>query len=511
MILDKRKTKEIEELAVKNGTEHIELMTRAGTAVAKYAAEFYDASRKSVAVVCGRGHNGGDGFVAARALAKSGAKVRILLTHGYPSEGDDVDLFGRAERAGIKCLLFNVDEDRDEFFKTLNIADIIIDAVCGTGFSGELDEKLRKIFACINAARAKVIAIDLPSGVYADTGCAAEGAVRADATVTFTAKKPCHVIYPALEHCGRVHVADIGISIDDIPVSEAALEVPDFQSCRLCFNPRRKNTHKGDYGTLLAICGSESMPGAAVLAVKAAVRCGAGLVRCAVPEKCMGVIASCVPEATYIPLVSDSVSFTDIDRIRIIEALEKSTACFIGCGMGQSRRTADILETVIENSEIPLLLDADALNCLAENPELLRNSKCDIIITPHPGEMARLTGKSTSEIQNSRLETAVNFANDYGVTVVLKGANTVIAMPDGRLFVNTTGNPGMAKGGSGDVLTGIIGSLLAQKMYLSDAVSCGVYVHGECGDRSAEKYSVTAMTPSDIIEMLSTLFTELER
>ncbi len=511
MILDKRKTKEIEEIAVKNGVEHIELMTRAGTAAAKFAAEQYGADRKSVAVVCGRGHNGGDGFVAARALAKSGAKVRVLLTHGYPTEGDDIDLFGRAERAGIKCLLFNVEEDREEFFKTINIADIIIDAVCGTGFSGELDENLKKIFACINAARAKVIAIDLPSGVYADTGCVAEGAVKADATVTFTTRKPCHVIYPALEHCGKVYTADIGIDVKSIPVSDAALEITDFQSSRLCFNPRRNNTHKGDYGTLLAICGSESMPGAAVLAIKAAVRCGAGLIRCVVPEKCMGIVASNVPEATYLPIESDCSLLSESDRTQIIEALKKSTACLVGCGMGQSRRTAEILKTVLENAEIPLLLDADALNCLAEQPELLKNRKSEIIITPHPGEMARLTGKSASDVQSSRLETACCFGRDYGVTVVLKGANTIISMADGRLFVNTTGNPGMAKGGSGDVLAGIISSLLAQRMYLADAVSCGVYIHGECGDRSAKKYSVTAMTPSDIIEMIPSLFTELER
>lgn len=511
MILDSKKTKEIEEICVSGGTEHIELMTRAGTAAAKLAIEHFDASHKSVAVICGRGHNGGDGFAAARVLAKSGAKVRVLLTHGYPTAPDAIDLFGRAERAGMKCLLFNVDEDREEFLKTIMIADIIIDAVCGTGFSGELDDKLEMIFKYVNSSKAKVIAVDLPSGICADTGEAAKGAVKADATITFTTKKPCHVIYPALEYCGKVFVADIGIDTSGIAVSDSVLDIPDFQSTRLCFLPRKNNTHKGDYGSLLAICGSETMPGAAVMAVKAACRSGAGLVKCALPESCVGIIASHVAEAIYLPFTSTKSELNSVDSSEILSELKKSSACIIGCGMGQSERTKQIVELVIRNSEVPLVIDADALNCISDKPEILKESKCEIIITPHPGEMSRLTGKSKEEVQNSRLETALSFAAEYGVTVVLKGANTIIALPDGKAAVNTTGNPGMACGGSGDVLTGIIGALLAQKMSVSDAALCGVYIHGECGDRAAAKNSVTALIPSDIIDMLPNLFIELER
>ncbi len=511
MILDSKKTKEIEDICVSNGTEHIELMTRAGTAAAKLAIDNYDASHKSVAVLCGRGHNGGDGFAAARVLAKSGAKVRVLLTHGYPTVPDAIDLFGRAERAGMKCLLFNVEEDREEFLKTLMIADIIVDAVCGTGFSGELDDKLEMIFKCVNSSRAKVIAVDLPSGVNADSGKVSEGAVKADATITFTTKKPCHVVYPALEHCGKVYVADIGIDTSNIPMSEYTLDVPDFQSTRLCFLPRKSNTHKGDYGRLLAVCGSEAMPGAAALAIKAACRSGVGLVKCAVPERCIGAIASYVAEATYLPLTSSIAGLNDVDRKAIIESLKGSSACLLGCGLGQSERTKQTVRLIIENSEIPLIIDADALNCIADDIGLLDNAKCEIIITPHPGEMSRLTGKTTEEIQENRLEIAKSFSSDHGVTVVLKGANTIIAFPDGKVSVNTTGNPGMACGGSGDVLAGIIGALLAQKMSVYDAAACGTYIHGECGDRAAVRYSVTGMMPSDIIETIPSLFLELER
>lgn len=511
LILDSKKTKEVENICVEGGTEHIELMTRAGTAVAKFVLENFDAGRKSVAVLCGRGHNGGDGFVVARLLAKNGAKVRLLLTHGYPTEADDVDLFGRAERAGMKCLLYTVDEDRDEFIKTLGAADIIIDAVCGTGFSGELSESLENIFKYVNESRAKVISIDLPSGVHADTGSAAKGAVNADSTVTFTTKKPCHVIYPALQHCGKVYVADIGIDTSFVPISESALEVYDFQNARLCFPPRRSNTHKGDYGRLLVIAGSENMPGAAVFAINAAAHSGVGLIKCAIPEKCITAVASHCADCTYLGLQSKSQYLNENDREELIKEIKNSTACLIGCGMGISDRTRQILELVLKNSEIPLIIDADALNCLSENLDLLGKAKSEIIITPHPGEMARLIGTSTEEVQNNRLKTAKSFASNYNVTAVLKGANTIIAMPDGKVYANTTGNAGMAKGGSGDVLAGLIASFRAQKLCASDAAACGVYIHGECGDRSAKKYSVRAMTPSNIIEMLPSLFLELER
>ncbi len=511
MILDSRKTKEIEEICVANGTEHIELMTRAGNAAARLAMEQFDAKNKSVAVVCGRSHNGGDGFAAARTLAKNGAKVRLLLTHGYPNVPDAIDLFGRAERAGMKCLLYNVEEDRDEFFRTLSIADVIIDAVCGTGFKGELDEDLQKIFECMNSSKAKVVSIDLPSGVFADSGKAAKGAVKADVTITFTSKKPCHVIYPGLEHCGKVFVADIGIDISSVPISDTALEILDFQTTRLCFPQRKNNTHKGTYGKLLAICGSETMPGAAALAVKAAVRSGVGLVRCATPEKCVLPIVSNVPECIFAPVQSKPQYLNENDREMFLEELKSADACLIGCGMGISDRTRQIIDLIIENAECPLVIDADALNCISENTDILKKAKSEMIITPHPGEMARLLSCDTEKVQNDRLEIARLFSEKFTVTVVLKGANTIISIPDSKIFVNETGNPGMACAGSGDVLAGIIASLLAQGKNVSDAAACGVYIHGECGDRAAKKLSFTAMTPSDIIEMLPALFIELER
>lgn len=511
MILDSKKTKELEEVCVRGGTEHIELMTRAGAAVARRALKSFEAGRKSVAVLCGRGHNGGDGFAAATVLAKNGAKVRILLTHGYPNADDDITLFGEAERAGIKCLLYTADKDRNDFFKTLDIADIIIDGVCGTGFRGELDDELKTVFARVNSSRAKVIAIDIPSGVYADSGSAADGAVCAAATVTFTSKKPCHVIYPGAEKCGKVYVADIGIDCAAVPMSDAAVTEPDFQGVRLCFPPRKSNTNKGDYGRLLAICGSEYMPGAAVFAVKAAARTGVGLIKNVISEKCISAVAAHTADCTYLGLKSKPEYLNETDRIAVVDELEKADVCLIGCGMGLTDRTRQLVRLVIESANIPLIIDADAINCISEDLEILKSTKTDIIITPHPGEMGRLIGKNTGYVQSNRLRAAKGFAADYGVTVVLKGAGTIISLPNGKVYVNSTGNPGMSKGGSGDALAGIIAALRAQKMTDEDAAACGVYIHGECGDRAAARFSVHAMTPFDIISKLSELFSELER
>ncbi len=511
MILDSKKTKEIEEACVAVGTKHIELMTRAGTAVAKLALEKFGAVGKNAAILCGRGHNGGDGFVAALVLAKGGAKVKILLTHGYPTADDDINLFDEAEREGIKSLLYTSDKDRIEFLNALDTADIIIDGVCGTGFRGELDNELKRIFAHVNSSRAKVVAIDLPSGVYADSGNASDGAVCADATVTFTSKKPCHVIYPGAEKCGKIYVENIGIDCESLTISDVAVVESDFHNVKHCFPPRKNNTNKGDYGKLLAICGSEYMPGAAAFAVKAAARTGVGLIKNVIPEQCIQAVAAHTADCTYLGMNSKPEHLNETDRTAIVDELKWADVCLIGCGMGLTDRTRQIVKLVMENARIPLIIDADALNCIACDKELLKYAKSDIIITPHPGEMARLIGKTAEYVQNNRLSIAESFAADYDVTVVLKGAGTIISAPNGKTCVNSTGNPGMSKGGTGDVLAGIIASLRAQKMNSKDSAVCGAYIHGECGDRAAAELSVHAMTPFDIIRKLPELFIELEK
>lgn len=511
-ILTSAQVKQLENGIVNEQRQHIKLMETAGGSVAKFIHDKFGSMGRSVAVVCGRGNNGGDGFVAAQKLFEGGASVRILLADGMPTADDAYDLLGRSERAGIKVLSWQEEDQREEFAWCIDKAGIIVDAVFGVGFHGEPDEEMSEIFKLINLSKAEVVAIDVPSGVIADTGEVCENAVVAEYTVTFTAMKPAHVIYPGAEFCGTVFTAPIGIGEEDILAVEPTLNTIDYQSIRLCFDVRKHNTYKGSYGTLLEVCGSYGMAGAAVLAGKAAAQSGVGLVRMVVPGRIYPIVAGHLIDPVFVPLkTADSGTLRGSDADEIAAQLEGCTAALIGCGLGKGEDVKAIVRKLIETSEIPLVLDADALNAVAEDIDVLHHAKAPIIITPHPGEMAHLMRMEPGEVQSNRLNIATDFAQEFGVYVVLKGANTICAMPDGRTYVNLTGNPGMSKGGSGDVLAGIIASFLAQGMSPSDAAQCGVYIHGAAGDHAARQFSQRAMTPMDIIFEMATVFSEIER
>ena len=510
LILDTKQTKALEEEYISGGVENIKLMTTAGGSVAKFVREKYNSDGHAVAVLCGRGNNGGDGFAAAKKLAECGSKVRIILISGQPTADDAIDLFGRADRAGIKSLSYNLEEEKDEVIKTIAAADFIIDAMVGTGFEGQLQPHVAELVKLANSSTATKIAVDVPTGVNADTGEVDDIAFCADATVTFTTMKPCHTIYPGAGYCGNVVTVNIGISENGISSDEAALESLDYQYVRLCFPPRKANTNKGDYGKLLLIAGNEVMPGAAILASKAACQSGAGLVRLATAQQNILTVASQNPDCTYVALSGEN-ELAKESRRALKEAVKSATAVALGCGLGRNGVTDEIVKLVLEYCEVPMIFDADALDSLSRMSDEVKNAKAPIIITPHPGEMARLTGKTPDEIQQHRLNTAKDYASEHNLYVVLKGANTIIACPNGKTYVNLTGNPGMSKGGMGDVLTGVMGSFLAQNMTPEDAAACAVYIHSFCGDRAAKRYSEHAMTPSDIIYEFQAIFMEIER
>lgn len=511
LILDSVKTKDLEMQFVEAGTENIKLMTAAGGAVAKFIFEQYtNVEGKAVAVLCGGGNNGGDGFAAAKKLSELSYKARIILTHGYPTAPDAYDLLGRAERGGIKILDYTVEGDREEIIKTLNAADFIIDAVSGAGFHGEMESKLAGLIHTVNLLHGKKIAIDMPTGVDSDTGEADENSFCAEATVTFTSMKPGHIIFPGAGFCGNVFTANIGIDINSVSFDEAAMEAVDYHAVRLCFQPRKQNTSKGDYGKLLLVCGSVTMPGAAVLASRSACASGAGLVQVATAAQNIPIVAANNPDCTYVALNGTEELEKD-SRRALKEAIKSADAIAVGCGLGQTPLSEEIVKMVLEFSEVPTVLDADALNIIAKSPEMLENVRAQLILTPHPGEMSRLTGIDTQDIQRSRLRIVREFAAEKKVYTVLKGANTIMVTPEGKVSVNLSGNPGMSKGGTGDVLTGLIGSLLAQGMTPEDAVECGVFIHSSCGDRAAKKFSMHAMTPMDIVYEYNSVFLEIER
>lgn len=513
LILNNEQTKRLEDSVVNDGgIEHIKLMENAGTSVFRYINDKLGVNNKSVAVVCGRGNNGGDGFAVAKRMLDGGAKVRILLALGNPTTDDANKLLEESEAAGIKTFLYADENERVEFAKTIDAADIIVDAIFGMGFHGTVSTSLADVIDMINSARGTVVSIDVPSGVDSDSGEVAGACVKADYTVTFSTMKPGHVIYPAVDYCGHVHTATIGIDDRIIQEQEHHISTIDYQSIRLCFQPRKNNTHKGTYGTLLEICGSMGMAGSATFAGKAAVQSGAGMVQMAVTKDIYPIVAANLIDPVYVLLDSNAQGTISADSIpTVLEKMKGASAIMIGCGLGKGEDVQKLVAEVIRNSEVPMVIDADGLNAIKDNLGVLSEAKAPIIMTPHPGEMARLVGKTNDEVQSQRLEVASSFAMTYGVYLVLKGANTVCATPDGRIMINLTGNPGMSKSGSGDVLAGLMGSLLAQGMNPEDAAAAAVHIHGLAGDKAAGHYSQHAMTALDIIFEFAEIFTEIER
>ena len=470
-----------EEEAVKSGTfSFTQLMHTAGTAAGEIINQKFACKGKSVLVICGNGNNGGDGFVIADYLLKMGADVNIMLPLGSPQTADAKFYFDKL--CNIKTV---------KTFK--NCYDLVIDAIFGIGLSRPLSDDLVALIKDINNADCTRIAVDIPSGICADTGRILGVCFDADLTITFIALKPCFLLPPASDFCGETMVADIGV----IPVGIAyALNKPPV------FKKRRRNSHKGTFGTALLICGSYGMAGAAILSTRAALRSGVGIAKCLICEGIYNGFTAAVPEAVCLPTKQTENGAFDSEFVNIKALTDKCDALLFGCGVSQSEDTEKILKDIIKNCSIPTIIDADGINLLSRRIELLRESKVPLILTPHPAEMARLLGCTVKEIEADRIGIAKDFAQRYGCTLILKGADTVIAEPDGCITLNLGGNPGLSTGGSGDVLAGIIVSLLAQGYSASSAVKAAVYMHSEAGKKAAQKRSFAAMIPSDIIEEL---------
>ncbi len=470
-----------EESAVGSGAFSLrDLMFRAGSAAAELIMQKYDFRGKKITVVCGRGNNGGDGCVIAGILAENGGEVTVCTPFGAPATENAAYYYNR-----LKFVT------KTESF-TPN-ADIIIDAVFGIGLNRAPDEKTFELINAINCADAVRIAVDIPSGVEADSGKVLGTAVNADLTVTFIALKPCFVLPFGSDYCGEVVVADIGAP----PVSYSFLTTE-----KPIFKKRKHNSHKGTFGTGLMLCGSYGMAGAAVLAAKAALRSGIGILKAVLCENIYYPFTVSAPEAVCVPVKPNQNGTLCPDNLSLPELLKGCSAVLIGCGMGNNGDTSRLVRELIETSEIPIVIDADGINALSNSIDIIKKSKAPVILTPHPGEMARLCSLSVSEVEENRVEIAKDFALKYGCVLVLKGANTIVATPSGEVYFNMTGNPGMSTGGSGDALAGITLSLLAQGFSAQDAAKAAVYLHGEAGDKAAAKRGERAMLPSDLIEEL---------
>jgi len=493
------------------GVPSIELMRSASAAVEAFAREQFPHARR-VTVLCGKGNNGGDGMMAARLLAKAGLEVTTLLLGSQYELKGDAAIAWRELSVSPNRYIFEVNSAAD--LRTHNAAldtDLIIDAVLGTGFKPPMRGLAEAALEWAAASKAPFLSVDLPSGWSADatTSRVEQKTFPSDAVITFTAPKPAHVFGELTRRWNQpVVVAAIG-SPEEAIVSEQRMEWAGSAHA-LLEQPRAADANKGKYGHVLVVGGSTGKSGAPGMASMAAMRVGAGLVTAAVPGTIAAQVSAFAPELMTHPMMaspSGELASNGITAKQFERLIDKITVIAVGPGLGQGPGVEILLEAVLSDTKLPLVIDADGLNTLAANPSLMEKlaetgrAGRTIVLTPHPGEMARLVRKSVAEIQASRLETARMFARDSGVTLVLKGSRTLIAHPDGRVAVNTSGNPGMAKGGSGDVLTGVIAGLLAQfpneppGAGSSSAVEAAVHLHGLAADlavRDGDEHTLLA-------------------
>ena len=499
-ILSANEIRRAEQLAFEKYFTEAELMKKAGEACYKKIVKHYgnDIYGKKVQIVCGNGKNAGDGFVIAKLLLEYGALPEIVLADKPPAIEEPVLYYNQAVESGVNSV---------GFFDCKLDAELIVDCIFGIGFHGEPKEPFNLIFDAINSSGAKVVSVDVPSGVNATDGSAFH-AVKADLTVAVSTLKYCHILPPANEYCGKTVTVNIGIPEDCYNSDYAETVTKSF--VKSCFVKRKMNSNKGDFGHQLNICGSYLMPGAAVIAAKAALKTGAGLVKCVFPKSAYGVMTSHLVQPVFLPVSeNESKTFSMGALTRILDELKWADSVALGPGIGNNDDTQVLVNQIIKESKVPVILDADGINSVIPNIDVLKDSVSDIVITPHPGEMARLIHETVSYVQQNRIDVAKAFAKEYGCIVVLKGANTVIT--DGwEVFVNTTGNPGMAMGGTGDMLTGMIASFAAQGISSFDAAKCAVYIHGLCGDITAEEISARGMTVEDMLELLGALMSEFE-
>jgi len=501
-ILSREQMRKIEADVMESGRlSGFELMQNASAGMVDNIMKHFggDVRLKQFVIFCGSGNNAGDGYVSAYMLWERGAKITVV------SASDPQKLTGDAKKAfELFCLTgmgtYTVEEIENKFPKNCVC---IIDALFGTGLNKPLEGDFLAAVNLINRTGVYTVAVDLPSGIHANTGQIMGACVKSDLCVTFAFKKLCHVTYPCIDMMGELVIHDIGIKRSDINMKELNFYETDDIIVDKIIKPRMKNTNKGSYGRLLITAGARGMAGAAVLATQSALRSGVGLCTAAIPVSIYPIVAPNVIEALTLPLSESKDGGIARENVDILaERFKTQTALLIGCGMGSFDDTRDIVRVAVRNSNLPLVIDADGLNELAKDIDILKNKSGDVIITPHPKEFSRLTGLTVEEIEADRVAISSEFAKTNGVIVVLKGAKTVIAAPNGAVYINSTGNPGMATGGSGDVLSGIIASFCAQGITPFAAAIAGVFVHGRAGDLAAARIGQYAMIASDIISML---------
>ncbi|HBG06829.1 MAG: bifunctional ADP-dependent (S)-NAD(P)H-hydrate dehydratase/NAD(P)H-hydrate epimerase [Geobacteraceae bacterium GWC2_58_44] len=483
------------------GIAGLTLMEQAGRACADAITEgFGPGAGKRALIVAGKGNNGGDGFVIARILIERGWEAPVLLVAASDSvTGDAAANLSRLDPGTV----ISAPEGASRHQELFQGATLIVDALLGTGVKSEVTGVYGEAIEMINAAGVPVVAVDIPSGIDAADGRVLGRAVRADLTVSFALPKLGNILQPGAEFCGRLVVADIGMP--DAVLSEApGCEFVDLARARRLYRPRAAAAHKGSSGQCLIIAGSTGKTGAAAMAANSAVRTGAGLVTLAVPAGLNAVLEVKSTEAMTLPVGKPGSGFLPAGALgELLRAARGKDAVALGPGLGGSASTIYLVHSLVSSLAGPLVLDADGLNALAAAPELLLSRRGRVtLLTPHPGEMARLAGCSIPEIEADRIGAARDLAGRFQVYLILKGARSIIAAPDGSIAINGSGNPGMASGGMGDVLTGVLAALVGQGYHPFEACQLAAFVHGYAADLLVERKGTQGLNATDVQEML---------
>jgi len=512
-ILDAGQMRSVDERAEKeHGIASNTLMDNAGREVAAWILRRHDglAKRKTL-ILCGKGNNGGDGITAARHLLSRGVRARVaLLAPAADLTGSAAWAAGEAARAGVEIEEILDDAAWSSLRKSLPENDIIVDALLGTGLQGAARGRMREAIEAVNASGCEVLAVDIPSGLSGSSHAVPGPAVEADATLALAAPKLPHVFPPACALTGSIEVADIGIPLEAVEKESPGLLLADREFVSSLLPVREMESHKGRYGHVLILAGSRGKSGAAILMARACLRSGAGLVTVAVPSSVQPLVAGAVPEAMTesLPEAPGGTLLAEAFPI-VMNLLESRDVLAAGPGLGTEPGVASVIREVSARFEGPTVLDADALNVLSAGrgrPARL-GERC--VITPHPGEAARLLGSSASEVQQDRLGAARGLAEAWGCTAVLKGFRTLVARSGEPLRVIPTGNPGMATGGSGDALAGIVAAWLAQGLGALDAATLAAHAHGLAGDLAAADRGQISLVAGDLIETLPSAYKSL--
>jgi len=514
-VLTSTEMKEIDRKAIEEiGIAGPILMENAGLQIVKaLKAKFPEPWKEKIVIVAGKGNNGGDGLVVARHLFNQGCEPHVLLLSSKQEVGGDAALNLRIdEKIGVKISEICSFSDWEKYQEELFRASIVVDSIFGTGLTKPAEGLYAIAIEEINKTKAFKIAVDIPSGLSSDSYQIIGPSVKADLTVTLATPKIAHIFPPAEEFVGELVVADISIPRFLFEDESLKLELVEKKGLLPYFKKRKKDTHKGTYGHLFIISGSLGKTGAAIMAGKAALKMGAGLVTVGIPESCLPIVANSMFELMTEPLPETKEKTISSEALgRALELLRGKDALLLGPGISTHESTSEFVLSLTPKIKIPAVIDADGLNILASNPDILKSLTQPAVLTPHPGEFARLLNLSTQDVLERKLELAPMFSEKYGVYLVLKGYRTLIATPTGRIFINPTGNPGMATAGSGDVLSGMIASMIIQEKDILQATLAAVYVHGLSSDIGAEKLGEKPLTAGNIISYLPQAIKSMEK